>query len=73
MGLVDRTNETTPLSLHGKGSHLYIDLDSDSSYTPSTWVHVSFEREDTDEDGAFLLTLEEAESVYQRLALVLGK
>lgn len=66
MGLVDRTNEDIPLSI--TGNVLYTDVDSDSSFTPSSWVWLG----DLDE-YMYRLTYEEAERLHERLSLILGK
>lgn len=65
MGLVDRTNEDIPLSI--TGHILYTDVDSDSSFTPSSWLWLG----DLDE-YMYRLTYEEAERLHARLSLILG-
>jgi hypothetical protein len=86
MSLVDRTNEEISLSLHMPTTYeateeweagedaasVYIDADRDSSFTPSEWVCMSFTDFSHDSD-TFRLTYEEAELVWERLGLVLGK
>lgn len=72
MSLVDRTNETIPLSLHaGPYNEITVDHDSDSSLTPPYRVHVY-----SDVDGrdfAFNMTYEEAGLLHDRLGLILGR
>lgn len=70
MSLVDRTNESIPLSIHG-GEPIVVDTDFDSSLTPPQRVHV-FGNPD-DQDFGFNLTYEEAGLLHDRLGLILGR
>ena len=71
MSLIDRTNETIPLSIHaGPDNEISVDHDSDSSLTPPHRVHV-FSNVDG-QDFGFNMTYEEANLMYDRLGLILG-
>lgn len=69
MSLVDRTNESIHLSLH-YGEPITVDVDSDSSFTPSAWVSVYSDV--GNQDFSFNMTFEEAELFRDRLNLILG-
>lgn len=84
MSLIDRTNETIPLSIHeplsgenwaGSYHHeaqLYVDADQDSSFEPSHWVRI--ELTDAGHDAEPInLTYEEAGMLHDRLGLILGR
>lgn len=76
--LVDQTNEIITLSIHAARDYveedceasLSVDIDHDSSETPSTWVWLMFNW--AGEPG-FQLTLEEAGLLHDRLGLILGR
>lgn len=80
--LVDQTNETIPLEQHkpmldddGRLLHfaqLNVDVDSDSSFTPSVWVDISLTDDEHDSDR-IKLTLGEAGLLHDRLGLILGR
>ncbi len=72
MSLEDRTNERIPLSINRHGGHLTIDVDQDSSFTPSQWVWL-FVPDGPDEETWTKLTYEEAERAHDRLGRILGK
>lgn len=84
MSLIDRTNEEITLSQHEplKGENevgayfhepaLYVDADSDSSFTPSSWVGIHFTDAEHDSDR-IKLTYEEAGLLHDRLGLILGR
>lgn len=69
--------EEIPLSLHmgegtgddGKAS-LSIEFDTDSSFTPDHWIWMMFNYQ---EEPWFRITFEEAQKIYDRLGLLLGK
>lgn len=69
MSLVDRTNESIALSMHG-GEDIIVDHDADSSIAPGGWVTVFSNVED--QDFHFDMTYEEAELFRDRLNLILG-
>ncbi len=76
--LVDDTNETIPLSIHAaettvseyEGVSMSVDLDFDSSHTPSSWVWLMFNWGD---EPWFRLTVEEAGLLHDRLGLILDR
>lgn len=70
MSLVDRTNEQIPLSLH-MSEVLIVDVDSDSSFDPSSWVYISGDQ--GGQDFSINLTFEEAALLRDRLNLILGE
>jgi hypothetical protein len=75
MPLVDRTNETIPLTLEvspepDEVATLNVDADSDSSFDPSEWVWLSFYSGD---EASYRLTYQEAELLHDRLGRVLGE
>ncbi len=69
MSLEDRTNEDVRLSLH-KGETITIDVDFDSSFTPSSWVNIYGNPDN--QDFYFNMTFEEAALLRDRLNLILG-
>ena len=69
MSLEDRTNEKIPLSLH-KNEEITVDVDFDSSFTPTSWVHIYGDPEG--QDFYFNMTFEEATLLRDRLNLILG-
>lgn len=69
MGLLDRTDEEVRLSIMG-GAPLVIDIDSDSSIYPYSWVTVY--GNPADQDFYFNMTFEEAAMFRDRLNLILG-
>lgn len=77
MSLNDRTNGEIELSQHGgidgmKHGYLYVDTDSDSSFTPSSWVGIHFTDDEHDSDR-IKMTYEEAGLLHDRLGLILGR
>jgi hypothetical protein len=70
MSLEDRTNENIPLSMYD-GEPISVDVDSDSSFTPSMWVHIY--GNPADQDFGFSMTFEEATLLRDRLNLILGE
>lgn len=79
MSLVDRTNETIPLSQHFQldwpgGScpaQIVVDADGDSSYDPPQWVHIDWTDHAHDADS-IKLTYQEAGQLHDRLGRILG-
>lgn len=81
MSLTDRTNETIPLSIHRPlvedgvilhHAQLDVDIDSDSSFIPSIWVHIALTDDEHDSDR-IKLSLTEAGLLHDRLGLILGR
>lgn len=72
--LTDRTNETIALSLHepARPAELYVDADSDSSFSPSEWVDICITDVRHDSDN-IKLTYAEAGRLHDRLGLILGR
>lgn len=82
MSLIDRTNETIPLSLHRPMTEdfppyvpihpatLDVDADSDSSFDPSHWVHIALTDEEHDADR-IKMTYDEAAALHDRLGRIL--
>jgi hypothetical protein len=72
VSLVDRTNETIPLSIHADpDNEINVDHDFDSSLTPPHRVHV-YSNVDS-QDFGFNMTYEEAGKLHDRLGLILGR
>lgn len=69
MSLVNRTGESTPLSIHG-GEPLVVDADFDSSLDPTHRVVVYSNADD--QDFYFYMTYDEARQVRDRLSLITG-
>jgi hypothetical protein len=78
MSLEDRTNEIIRLSMHAPlpveggayEAEIVVDLDSDSSFTPSHWVDISLTDSDHDSDP-IRLTMEETALLHDRLGRIL--
>jgi hypothetical protein len=51
---------------------LNVDADGDSSCDPSQWVHINW-TDDTHDADRIKLTYDEADQLYDRLGLILGK
>lgn len=88
MSLVDRTNETIKLSLHTpaivwsnkkgewvreESALLEVNRDQDSSIHPEPWVYLQAQDADEEMSPVIQMTYEEAELLWQRLGLILGK
>jgi hypothetical protein len=80
MSLIDCTNEEITLSLHfpedldneSGVAVLYVDADSDSSFTPSHWVQICW-TDDAHDSDTIRLTYDEACLLHDRLGLILGR
>lgn len=80
MSMEDRTNQTIPLSMHKPldeemvhhAAEIYVDHDSDSSFTPAHWVDISLTDVKHDSD-TIRLTEEEAGLLHDRLGLILSR
>lgn len=71
MSLVDRTNETIPLSMPHQGVNtLSVDIDQDSSIWPEPWVWLMF---DGGDEFWSRVTLEEAGKLHDRLGRILDR
>lgn len=70
MSLIDRTNEKISLSFH-HGEAIVVDVDSDSSFEPSSWVYIYGDPDG--QDFFFNMTFDEAALLRDRLNLILGE
>lgn len=78
MSLIDQTNRTILLSMEEQYDDDYachpvtlsVDVDFESSLTPSNWVWLML---DSEEGPWFHMTYEEAGLLHDRLGLILGR